>query len=268
MPHLPPFLARFAAAVLMLALSACASNPRAVPDPRDPYEPFNRAMYNFNESLDRVVLKPLATGYEMITPEPVNRAITNFFGNLDDTVVIFQDLLQGKPAYAVQNLARVVYNTVFGLLGTIDVATHMDAPKRYEDFGQTFAVWGIPPGPYLVLPLIGPSGGRDGVGAVLDSMANPVGLLNSSNQRIGMTVVRIVDRRADLLGAERVFTAAALDPYGFAREAYLQRRLNLIYDGEPPLPALDELDQLDELDPLEDEDEEGSVDDLPLAGGN
>lgn len=268
MPYLPPFLARLAAAMLVLAASACASTSASVPDPRDPYEPFNRAMYSFNETVDRTVLKPLATGYDLITPGPVDLAITNFFGNLDDSVVMFQDLLQGKPAYAVQGFARVVYNTVFGLLGTIDVASHMDAPKRYEDFGQTFAVWGVPAGPYLVLPLIGPSGGRDGVGAVLDSMVNPVGLLNTSNQRLGMTALRIVDRRADLLGAERVFTTAALDPYVFAREAYLQRRLNLIYDGEPPLPALDELDQLDDLEPLDDQEPEDSVDDLPLAGGN
>jgi phospholipid-binding lipoprotein MlaA len=253
----------FAPLLALLALLVCgsASAASADRDPRDPYESFNRSMFAFNNKLDRWVLKPLAVGYDKITPRPVDRAISNFFGNLDDTVVIFQDLLQGKPDYAVQGFARVIYNTVFGLFGFIDVASHMDAPKRNEDFGQTFAVWGSPAGPYLVLPLIGPSGVRDGIGAVLDSATNPVGLLNSSNQRIGLTVLRIVDRRADLLGAERVFTMAALDPYVFAREAYLQRRENLIYDGDPPLNDLDGLELLDEEDALGD-----APLDLPLAG--
>ena len=262
MPQLRPPV-RILLALLTLSLGACASVPSAERDPRDPYEPFNRAMFRFNEHLDRVLLKPVAIGYDLLTPSPVDRAISNFFGNLDDMTVIVQDLLQGKPAYVAQDVTRVVYNSVFGIFGLIDVATHMDAPKRYEDFGQTFAVWGVPAGPYLVLPLIGPSGGRDGVGAVLDSATNPVGLLNTSNQRLGMTILRIVDRRADLLSAERVFTTAALDPYSFAREAFLQRRLNLIYDGDPPLQELEGLDELDELDGLDDLDEPS---DLPLAG--
>lgn len=231
----------------------CASSSPAVREPHDPLEGFNRVMYTFNDGLDTTLLKPLAQGYHAVTPDPVETGIGNFFSNLNDVIVVVNDLLQGKFHHAIEDTSRVVYNSTFGLLGFIDVASHMGLPKRREDFGQTLGYWGIGNGPYLVLPFFGPSTFRDGVGLVGDWYAHPIRWgVDSSSASWGLWGINIVDRRAQLLRAERVLGTAALDPYIFLRESYLQQRQSLVYDGDPPgLDLADELDALDELDSLE-----------------
>jgi phospholipid-binding lipoprotein MlaA len=228
-------------------LGGCASANR-VPNEQDPWEGFNRGVYRFNEELDRFVLKPLAQGYEKVTPDPVNRGISNFFSNLDDILVVVNDLLQGKPDQAVEDFSRFAYNTTFGLLGFIDVATHMDLPKNEEDFGQTFAVWGAPSGPYVVLPLFGPSTVRDATGLAVEWIVDPTRYIfpRERNRRL-LTALRIIDKRADLLSAERVFDAAAVDRYSFLRESYLQRRQALIRDGEVVEDDFDESELFEDL---------------------
>lgn len=222
------------AGLLAAMLSGCATVDRDYRDPRDPLEPFNRAMYQFNDGLDRAIIKPVAQGYKAVVPTPVDKGITNFFSNLSDVRSAANNLLQLKVTRAASDVGRVVINTTVGLLGFIDVATNMNIPRYNEDFGQTLAVWGAGSGPYLVLPLFGPSSGRDAVGLVVDSYSDPVTYVDPASVRWGLRTVRLVDRRADLLGASRVLEEAALDPYHFVREAYLQRRENDVNDGNPP----------------------------------
>jgi phospholipid-binding lipoprotein MlaA len=227
-------------------LLGCANGAGQVREPHDPLEGFNRAMYTFNEGLDTTLLKPLAQGYHALTPDPIETGIGNFFSNLNDVLVVFNDVLQLKFHHAAADASRLVYNTTFGLLGFIDVATHMDLPKRREDFGQTLGYWGVGNGPYLVLPLFGPSTVRDGVGLVGDWYVHPIRRrVHSSTTSAVMWGLNIVDRRAQLLAAERVLDTAALDPYIFLRESYLQQRLSLVHDGNPPMPDFDaELDDI------------------------
>ncbi len=222
------------AALMAAMLSGCATVDRDYRDPRDPLEPFNRAMYQFNDGLDRAIIKPVAQGYKAVAPTPVDKGITNFFSNLSDVRSAANNLLQLKVTRAASDVGRVVINTTVGLLGFIDVATNMNIPRYNEDFGQTLGVWGAASGPYLVLPLFGPSSGRDAVGLVVDSYSDPVTYVDPASVRWGLRTVRLVDRRADLLGASRVLEEAALDPYRFVREAYLQRRENDVNDGNPP----------------------------------
>lgn len=226
--------------LLLLMLAGCASVPLEEQDPRDPFQRFNRAMYTFNDGLDTTVLKPAAEIYQGVMPTAVNRAVTNFFGNLTDVIVAVNDLLQGKIRDAAEDTMRVVYNTTFGVLGLFDVARYMDLPKRDEDFGQTLGVWGVKSGPYLVLPFFGPSSGRDTVGLVADRFTHPLGLVTPESDQLMLYGLNVVDTRADLLRAERALAGAALDPYVFLREAYLQRRQRLVYDGNPPLDLDDE----------------------------
>ena len=225
---------------LLALLGGCASVPLEDQDPRDPFQRFNRTMYTFNDGLDTTVIKPAAQIYQAVMPTFLNRAITNFFGNLSDVVVALNDVLQGKPRQAAEDTMRVVYNTTFGLLGFFDVARYMDLPKHDEDFGQTLGTWGVASGPYLVLPFFGPSSGRDAVGLLVDRTAHPLGLVNPDEDRYMLYALDVVDTRSDLLRAERAFEGAALDPYVFLREAYLQRRQRLVYDGHPPPEPMDE----------------------------
>jgi phospholipid-binding lipoprotein MlaA len=203
-------------------------------DPSDPWERYNRDMYAFNEALDRSFFKPLARGYNAITPDPVNRGITNFFNNLEDVRSALNNLLQFKIGRAFSDLGRVAVNSTAGLLGVMDVASNMNLPRYDEDFGQTLGVWGLDPGPYLVLPFFGPSSARDGVGVVVDWYTYPVILIDDPWIRWGLLGLDVIDTRADLLYASRVLEEAALDPYAFVRDAYLQRRRDLVYDGNPP----------------------------------
>jgi phospholipid-binding lipoprotein MlaA len=221
---------------LLLLTAGCANTP-PYEEPSDPLEPVNRVIYRFNDVVDRAVFKPVAKGYQKITPTPVQTGVGNFFSNLWDPVVIVNDVLQGKLTQGASDTARVVFNSTFGVLGLIDVATPMGHPKHDEDFGQTFAVWGAGEGWYLVLPILGPSTVRDAVGLVPEYALDPVTRLTRHDEiraRNSLYVLRITDKRARLLGASKIRDTAALDEYLFTRAAYRQYRWSLIYDGNPP----------------------------------
>ena len=222
-------------------------------DPNDPFESYNRAMYKFNDGLDRYVLKPAAQGYDAITPAPVQKGISNFFSNLDDVLVIVNDLLQLKLTQAASDTGRLIVNSTLGLFGLIDWASDMGLEKHNEDFGQTLGYWGVPSGPYFVLPFLGPSTIRDTGGKYVDTdyfdpvyrelhEEFPPPEREDKQAMWGMAILNAVDTRAKLLKAESIMDEAALDPYVFIREAYLQRRKNLVYDGNPPEeePVFDE----------------------------
>lgn len=215
-----------AAVLAMVLLQGCATGPGA--NPSDPLEPFNRAMFGFNEGVDRAVLKPVATAYRDVTPQPVRTGVTSFFGNISDVWAIVNNLLQGKGEFAADSLARVTTNTLWGLGGIFDVATELKIPKHSEDFGQTLGVWGVGSGPYLVLPLLGPSTVRDTAGLVVDSQLDLVTQASNVRVRNSLTTLRVVNVRANLLGAGDVLDQAALDKYSFTREIYQQRRTSLI----------------------------------------
>ncbi len=221
-------------------LGGCAGWVGMEPEPGDPLEPFNRSMFEFNRTLDTYVGKPLARGYRRITPEPLDRGITNFFNNLDEIPTALNNLLQLKVKDAFSDLGRLAVNSTLGFFGFMDVASTWGLEKHDEDFGQTLGYWGVPSGPYLVLPVIGPSSFRDGAGFAVDWVSNPIYYRIGDNE-IGWSlwVLRYVDRRADLLRKERAVEAAALDPYVFYRESYLQHRDYLVHDGNPPLEEED-----------------------------
>ncbi len=254
--------------IVLAALTGCASVPPEERDPRDPWEPFNRAMFNFNEGLDTAILKPIAQGYDAILPRPVNNGVTNFFDNIDDVPIAVNNLLQGKPQDAASDISRFVFNTTFGVFGLFDFAGRfLELPKHNEDFGQTLGVWGAEPGNYVVLPIFGPRTVRDTFGLVVDIFLDPLFHFRGDNTtNWALVIVRFIDTRAGLLAAERVLDTAALDPYVFLREAYLQQRLNLVYDGNPPASEFeDELfddefegDPFDEIedDPFDEQEEE------------
>ncbi len=226
---------RILCAVLMLAvLSGCATAPGKAADARDPWEGMNRSVYSFNDKLDQVALKPLAKAYVNVVPSPVRTGVNNFFGNLGDVWTATNSLLQFKGQAAVETAMRVVINTTFGLGGLLDVATEMRLPKRKEDFGQTLGHWGVPSGPYVVLPVFGPSTLRDTAALPLDAKGDLVQQVSDVSTRNSLTVLHATDTRAGLLQAVDVVKEAALDPYSFVRDAYLQKRRNDIYDGNPP----------------------------------
>lgn len=203
---------------------------------KDPWEGYNRAMFSFNDALDRAILKPVTQGYRFVMPDFAEKGVHNFFENLSDVVTMFNNLLQGKPGEATQDFARVVFNTTVGIGGVFDVATVMGIPKHDEDFGQTLGVWGVESGPYLVLPLLGPSTVRDGLGKVPDMMVDPVTHVDDNQAELGLRVLRLIDTRAQLLEAEKVIAG---DRYGFIRDAYLQRRQFEVNDGEVTFDADD-----------------------------
>jgi phospholipid-binding lipoprotein MlaA len=219
---------------IMAGLSGCASVEEGYRDPRDPLEGWNRAVYRFNEGLDKAVIKPLAEGYNAITPAPVNRGVTNIFSNLDDIGSAANNLLQLKFGRAASDVGRVAVNTTLGIGGFFDVASNMDLPHYGEDFGQTLGTWGFEPGAFIVLPVLGPTTVRDGIGLVGDMYVDPVHYIEDDTVRWSVRGLELVDKRADLLGASRVLEQAALDPYAFMRDAYLQQRRDKVYDGNPP----------------------------------
>ncbi|WP_286239210.1 MlaA family lipoprotein [Neptuniibacter halophilus] len=209
------------------ALSAALIQP-AVAEDVDPWEGFNRTMFSFNDGLDTYALKPLAKGYKAVMPEPAEKGVNNFFENLADIGTMINNLLQGKFNDAGQDLGRVAFNTTFGLAGLIDVATPMGIPKHDEDFGQTFGYWGMESGPYLVLPFFGPSSVRDGIGLIPDTYTDPVYHVGENGDRNALYVVRVIDKRAQLLESEKLISG---DKYTFIRDAYLQKRAYEIADG-------------------------------------
>ncbi|WP_022955680.1 MlaA family lipoprotein [Perlucidibaca piscinae] len=212
------------AAVLLLS----AVSPQALAaDAADPWEGFNRAVFRFNETLDRYVTKPLAKGYQTVTPQVVDDAISRFFNNLSSPVTLVNQLLQGKPAAAAATTSRLIFNSTVGVGGLFDVAARMGVKREKEDFGQTLAVWGVKPGPYLVLPLLGPSTVRDTAGRVGDIASDPRVYMNDDFAMV-LGFVEVVDVRADLLSVEKVIEG---DRYNFIRDYYLQQREFAIADG-------------------------------------
>ena len=229
-------LQRLVGPVLILTLAGCASVSADRASARvDPLESYNRTMFAVNDKIDTAVLIPVAKGYNTVTPDFVRAGITNFFSNISDVVVFVNDFLQGKPRQGAQDGARFVINTTVGLLGFIDVATAADLPKHREDFGQTLAVWGWENSAYLIVPLLGPYTIRDVWGEVVDT---PLGLytnLHTTNTHIAEIYgVETLNLRANRLVASNVMETAAIDRYSFVRDAFLQRRRNMIYDGNPP----------------------------------
>jgi phospholipid-binding lipoprotein MlaA len=224
-----------------LLLGGCASLPDDYRDPRDPWEAYNRGMHQFNTDFDTAFLKPLAKGYKAVTPDPVDKGITNFFNNLADVTSLVNNLLQVKLSRAASDAGRLVVNSTVGLLGFVDVASNLGLPSYKEDFGQTLGYWGAAPGPYFVLPILGPSTVRETFGLAGDIYTDPLFNLSDNKVYWGLAALRLVDRRADFLTATKVMEEAALDPYIFVRDAYLQRRRNLVYDGNPPTEDYDEL---------------------------
>jgi len=220
-------------------LSGCATIEGEA-DPDDPLESFNRSMYSFNDALDRAILKPVAQGYNAVLPSPVNKGVSNFFSNLEDIVVVFNDLLQLKIDQALSDTARVFFNSTLGIFGLLDVASGMDMPKHDEDFGQTLGYWGVDTGAYIVWPFFGPSNVRDTFGSISDAYVNPLYDITPRDTQTGLVVLNVVDTRAGLLSASKILEEAALDPYLFVRDAYLQKRQNLVYDGNPPKQKFDD----------------------------
>ncbi|GLC93632.1 lipoprotein [Cupriavidus sp. TA19] len=235
-----PVAGLMAAAAAAALLAGCATGPTA--NPKDPLEPFNREVSKINEDFDKGILRPVAEFYADYTPTPVQRAVENFFSNISDVYSAANNLLQGKPTRAAEDSMRVAMNSVLGLGGLIDIATPAGLPKYKEDFGQTLGVWGVPPGPYLVLPLFGPSSVRDTGGMLVDRQFDPSAYLYPVSLRNSLTGVRIVAGRAQLLGASNLLEQAALDKYSFLRDSYLQRRQYLVYDGNPPEAADEDVD--------------------------
>lgn len=226
-----------------VALTGCATI-NGPTDPHDPLESYNRTAYAFNKSVDKYVFKPVAIGYDTITPDPLQKGIGNVFSNIDDVVVMFNDLLQFKLLQFASDTGRFIINSTLGLGGLFDWASDMGLPKHNEDFGQTLGYWGVPEGPYFVIPFLGASTIRDAPSIFVDAAAfdpvwnefeNGYPLANrDSKVAWSLTAVKFIDIRASLLSAESIMDEAALDEYSFVREAYLQRRLNQVYDGSPP----------------------------------
>jgi phospholipid-binding lipoprotein MlaA len=213
----------------LLPLAGCATGPNA--NPRDPFEPFNRNVSKFNEGVDAVVLKPGATLYRENVPPLVRTGVSNFFGNLGDAWSAVNSALQLKVQNAAENWMRFSVNTVFGLGGILDIASEMNIERHREDFGQTLGRWGMPAGPYIVLPLLGPSTLRDTLALPVDRQADPVSHIDGAGERNLLYVLRAVDVRSNLLRASEVLEGAALDRYSFTRDAYLQRRRAQIDEG-------------------------------------
>lgn len=218
------------------------SSTATVSTPGDPFEAFNRKVFAFNDAIDRAVLEPVARAYRDNVPELLRTGVSNVLGNIGDIWSAANQFLQGKGQLGFEMTMRVMTNTFFGLGGLLDPATPLGLTRRSEDFGQTLGKWGLGPGPYLVLPLLGPSNARDAAGRVLDTQASPSALVSRDSARAALTGIQILDTRASLLGTTALVDKVALDRYSFIRDAYLQRRLDAVYDGAPPLvdPFADE----------------------------
>lgn len=227
---LRPRAAIVCAALALQFLGGCASTG----NPRDPFEGLNRGIYKFNDGVDHLVVKPAAEAYRDLVPAFIRTGVGNFFANVNDVLIALNNVLQGKIPEAISDVGRVAVNTTLGLLGLFDVATELGVEKHNEDFGQTLGYWGIDAGPYLVIPILGPSSLRDAVGLIGDWKTDPLTYVDPTHTRNQLYGTYFVSRRADLLEATRILETAALDPYEFVRDGYLQRRRNLVYDGNPP----------------------------------
>jgi phospholipid-binding lipoprotein MlaA len=239
---LAPAARQFALVWILLGLAACASKPAGYSD-KDSLEPVNRAVYGFNSFVDKVMLRPLALGYKEFTPAPAQTGISNVFANLLEPANSINNLLQGKPRMSVNSAGRFVINSTLGVAGIFDVAGNANFVRQTatrglrsqeEDFGQTLAKWGVPAGPYLVLPFLGPSTLRDAISLGIDTQVNP--MFYTENRSVGdkLLAVRLLELRASLLPLDDTVNRAQ-DPYAFVRSAYRQNREFLIWDGNPPL---------------------------------
>jgi phospholipid-binding lipoprotein MlaA len=226
------------------ALAGCQTirEGRGGPGQRlDPWEKWNRKVFNFNEDVDHAVLIPVATAYTNVIPQPMRRGVSNFFNNFADAWSAINNMLQGKIALGFEDATRVGANTLFGLFGVLDVASEMGLDHHYEDFGQTLGRYGVGAGAYLVLPILGPSSVRDTVALPIDRLATPPAFFDGTATQVGLTVLQIINTRSSLLGATRVIDDISLDKYTFVRDAYLQRRRSLVFDGDvPETPAAPE----------------------------
>lgn len=218
---------------LALTLSGCASTPSADHDPQDPHENFNRSMYQFNDELDRAILKPVSTAYVRALPEPVRTGVSNFYDNLTYLDTTLNSYLQGKVVQGTSDLGRFIVNTTFGIAGIFDVASHLGLEKHDEDFGQTLAVWGAEQDDYVMYPLLGPSSVRDTGGVIVSMLTNPV-FYAAAPVAVPLGILQVVDLRARKEGFVRFRDEAALDPYLFTRDSYLQHREFEVHDGKPP----------------------------------
>lgn len=228
------FELRAAALLMVFAISGCASTHA-----RDPFEPYNRAMYGFNQAIDTVALKPAAEIYKTL-PSFIQTGVYNFFGNLEDVGTAVNNVLQGKFREGFSDAGRIALNSTLGVGGLFDIATEAELYKNREDFGQTLGKWGMNPGPYVVLPLLGPSTLRDTVALPLDFKADPWFYVRPPVTRNLGVVVRAIDQRSTVLEAGKLIDDAALDNYQFLRDSYLQRRQSQVYDGDPPAFSYDE----------------------------
>jgi phospholipid-binding lipoprotein MlaA len=222
---------------IALALGGCATT-----NPKDPFEKFNRAMFSFNDAVDQAALKPAAEAYRTL-PSFMQTGVGNFFGNLGDVWTAANNLLQGKVADGMSDVMRVTFNSTFGLLGLLDIASEAGLAKHKEDFGQTLGKWGVASGPYIVLPLLGPSTLRDTVATPVDLTGDPWDYARPIRVRNLGYVGRVVDQRAAVLDASNLIEEAALDRYVFVRDAYMQRRESKVRDGDSPNTSYEEDDK-------------------------
>lgn len=246
MKNCPPafYAGRLATVIFSMCVAGCAN--QGTHDARDPLEGFNRKVQKFNDTLDNWFMKPVAKGYKYVTPKIVDQGVSNFFNNVEDIGVVGNDILQFKVKQTGQDIGRVMVNSTVGLGGMVDVASKMSLPKHDEDLDQTLGVWGIPSGPYLVLPVIGPTSPRGVVGRTGDAMSNPIYWINPAAIAWGTGTLKTIDQRADLLSATKIIEEASVDRYEFIRNAYFQQRNYMIYDGNPPLdPELENEMELD-----------------------
>jgi len=202
----------------------------------DPWENWNRKVFAFNEDLDKYVMKPVATAYANVVPQPLRRGVDNFFANAADAWSAVNNVLQGKGQPAFEDVVRFTTNSFFGIAGFFDVASELGIPRHKEDFGQTLGVWGFGAGAYIVWPLLGPSTVRDSIGLPLDISVSPSAVINDGRTQVALTALQLINARANLLGASQVLDDIALDKYTFLRDAYLQRRRSLVFDGEDRSP--------------------------------
>jgi phospholipid-binding lipoprotein MlaA len=226
--------------IFSITLAGCATTAKTVADQNDPWSGWNRGTQTFNDNLDKAVLKPMAKGYQWITPEVVDEGVSNFFSNINDIGVTINDFLQFKFTQGGMDASRFLINTTAGVAGIFDVAKMINLPKHKEDFGQTLGFWGVPSGSYLVLPFFGPSSPRDTFGLVGDALLNPLTYVSVfggaavSAATAGGRVLDVTDTRANLMSTEKVVEEGSVDRYDFIKNSYQQNREYVVYDGNPP----------------------------------
>jgi phospholipid-binding lipoprotein MlaA len=220
--------------VAALVIPGCATTGASAGQRLDPWENWNRKVFSFNETLDKNILKPVATAYKDVVPELIRTGVGNVFSNIADAWSAVNNVLQGKFEAGLNDTVRFTTNTLFGFGGILDIASEIGLEHQYEDFGQTLGRWGVGAGAYIVWPVLGPSTVRETVAMPLDRLATPAVVFNGFASQAAITVLQLVNTRANLLGAGRILDDIAWDRYSFIRDAYLARRRSLVYDGDPP----------------------------------